>query len=121
MNNMTRVIIIGGGISGLYVALKLSQTYEVILLDDRKYIGGRVRTNENPQYEIGAGRFGENHAMVNILVERYGLAKVALPSKIRYLDAQRRQYIDGSVQHFKSCMNQAVRKAKAYSKKSYKA
>ena len=58
---MYDVIVIGGGVSGLYSSMMLSKNKSVVLIDDRTYIGGRIRTHKRPQYEIGAARFSKQH------------------------------------------------------------
>jgi protoporphyrinogen oxidase len=57
------IIIIGGGISGLNCAYKLSNNYNILLLDNRNYLGGRILTykEDNYHYELGAGRFNNKH------------------------------------------------------------
>ncbi len=98
---MFEVAIVGGGISGLYVALKLCKHRSVILLDDRDYIGGRIRTHRNPQYEIGAGRFTEHHSVLMKLVRKYRLEKVELPTDVLYLD-KNKGYIQKAHDYFDS-------------------
>ena len=53
-------IIIGGGISGLYCAKQLCEKYnnskKIMIIDERKYPGGRLITHYHPQYEIGGGK-----------------------------------------------------------------
>ena len=83
---MFDIIIIGGGIAGLYAGLKLSKKHKVIVLDDRKYYGGRIHTNKKPQYEIGAARFNSNHKILNKLVKQFKLTKFKLPKNFDYLD-----------------------------------
>lgn len=73
-----KIIVVGGGIAGLYCALHLSKYMDVILVDNREYVGGRIRTHKNPQYEIGALRFRKNHTLLNALVRHYSLQKVKL-------------------------------------------
>ena len=57
-------IIIGGGISGLYMAYKLSEIHSktVLLLESTNRFGGRIETKmrDNVQYELGAARFSNN-------------------------------------------------------------
>ena len=69
---MYDIVIIGGGISGLYLQnLLLNKTKKsVILLEKNPYLGGRVHTykvkvnNTNYVMEAGAGRFSSNHKIL---------------------------------------------------------
>ena len=58
------IIIIGGGIAGLFTAYKLSQTNKnIILFESSNKLGGKIKTikNENISYEAGAARFHKSH------------------------------------------------------------
>ena len=50
---MNDYIIIGGGITGLYALDVLNQknNYNILLCDERNYLGGRVVTHKQPHYE----------------------------------------------------------------------
>lgn len=65
------VIIIGGGISGLYTAYKLKKKYpekDVKILEKNDYLGGRIYTYHDRYFdiELGAGRF---HTRCNYLIK----------------------------------------------------
>jgi len=75
--------IIGGGITGLYCALKLSEKHKIILFDDRNYIGGRIYTKN--QLEMGAARFNNTHKNLLSLIQKYNLSPIEIPSKQNYL------------------------------------
>tara|TARA_B100000123_G_scaffold268215_1_gene242603 strand:- start:40 stop:1278 length:1239 start_codon:yes stop_codon:yes gene_type:complete len=88
---MEDISIVGGGITGLYCALRLSlekknRDKNIILIDERNYWGGRIRTNYRPQYEIGAARFNSTHKKLLKLIQRYKLTKLPLPLTIDYFD-----------------------------------
>ena len=56
------VIIIGGGISGLYTAYKLKKKNpekDIKILEKNDYLGGRIYTHHDRYFdvELGAGRF----------------------------------------------------------------
>ena len=65
--------IIGGGITGLYCALKLSEKHKIILFDDRNYIGGRIYTKN--QLEMGAARFNNTHKNLLSLIQKYNFLR----------------------------------------------
>src|SRR5210317_1031181 len=61
---MKEIIVIGGGISGLYSAKKLTNKgYKVSLYEKNNRLGGNIRTQyeEEAKLEQGAGRFNINH------------------------------------------------------------
>ena len=46
MQNMKKIVIIGGGISGLSTAWKLSEKgYKVEIIESNKFIGGLAKSN----------------------------------------------------------------------------
>ncbi len=79
------VSIIGGGIAGLYCAYELSKKYNVILYDDRNYIGGRIYTDSNG-LELGAARFNNSHKILLGLINKFNLKKYELPLTIDYVN-----------------------------------
>ena len=79
--------IVGGGITGLYCALKLSKKYKIFLFDERDYYGGRIKTyySEEDQFEYGAARFNDNHSIFLSLIKEFNLTKISLPKKQNYI------------------------------------
>lgn len=75
--------IIGGGISGLYCALELSTKHEVILLDERDYLGGRILTKNH--LELGAARFNDTHILLLKLIKRFHLTPISIPKNQDYI------------------------------------
>lgn len=74
-----RVVIVGGGLSGLCAAYELEQRgHEVTILEaETSHIGGRARTHrfENGQYgELGAMRVPANHKLTRNYINRFGLS-----------------------------------------------
>merc|ERR1712178_615897 len=73
------IIIIGAGISGLYIAYKLQSKYKILILEKNSYIGGRIYTkkfkhnNINYQYEAGGARFAETHTNIKDLINELQL------------------------------------------------
>ena len=65
------IAIIGGGISGLYCALKLSFSHKVILFEKNNYLGGRIHTNTDEHIEMGATRYNKSHHLLSKLLQEY--------------------------------------------------
>ena len=80
---MYDTLIIGGGISGIYCALHLKN---VLLLEENDYWGGRIKTHQDPHYEIGAGRFSKKHKLLWKLIQEYKLTPIPIPSRMDYRD-----------------------------------
>ena len=75
---MNDVIIIGGGLSGLYTGyniLKTVKNIKVVILEKEERLGGRVETfkNRNMSVESGAGRFHNKNNLLNELLEELQL------------------------------------------------
>lgn len=77
-------IIIGGGISGLYLNYKLLKTKKsksTLLIEKNKRLGGRIQTYSTKirgtvyNMEAGAGRFSENHKELISLIKELKLTK----------------------------------------------
>lgn len=84
---ITDVVIVGGGISGLYTALKcLHFGMRVVLLEKQDRLGGRIRTifDNGHMFEAGAGRFHENHTLLRQLIRYFGLHEQKIPHKHTY-------------------------------------
>ena len=98
------VIIIGGGISGLYSAYQLNKinpSLKVLLLESYKIFGGRVYTY-NDKYmtvDAGAGRFADSHSHLIKLIHELGLKnKVApLTNNVVYAPADGTHSIQSSI------------------------
>jgi len=87
------LIIVGGGIAGLYAGLhyiKSKPKHKVIILEKYDYIGGRIVTYSKPpyQWEIGAGRIASNHYKVKKLMDTYGLTWAPISSDSSWLSNQ---------------------------------
>ena len=68
------IVIVGGGISGLFLAYKLCDTnLTILLLEKSSSLGGRIYTmkKDDIQYECGAARFNENHTKLLSLIKEY--------------------------------------------------
>lgn len=76
--------IVGGGITGLYCALKISQKSSektILIIESDSELGGRIRTNyaKGFQVEKGAARFSENHETLMGLIQEFELEDEMLP------------------------------------------
>lgn len=70
------VVIVGGGIAGLYCAYSLSPHMNVLLLEGSDRMGGRIHTYTDARFgtiELGAGRFHDGHRMLHQLIHQLGL------------------------------------------------
>ena len=81
---MNDIIIIGGGLSGLYCFYEMEKKYKnlkISLFEKNNYFGGRILTmkkninNKNYQYEMGASRFNKNHKLMIKLLRELKLDK----------------------------------------------
>ena len=88
------VIILGGGIAGLYTAYKLNRRsphLKILLLEKENYLGGRVFTvhQGNMNVEAGAGRFADNHRYLMELLKELKLTSkmVKNGSEVAYAPA----------------------------------
>jgi len=72
-------IIIGAGITGLYLAYKLLlkgvPSTDIVIFEGSGRIGGRIYTNEHDgfRYSVGAGRLGKKHKYVMKLIKDFEL------------------------------------------------
>jgi monoamine oxidase len=73
---MKDVVIIGGGIAGMYAALKFkNEGYNVSLIEKNNRLGGHIYTLEidGVPIETGAGRFNNNHTLLLKLLKAYNI------------------------------------------------
>jgi monoamine oxidase len=70
---MTKTIIVGAGIAGLWIADQLSDS-NITVLEKEDHVGGRIITSAKHGYEIGAGRIDlRDHRRIMALIKRFGL------------------------------------------------
>jgi len=76
------MIVVGGGIAGLFMANELSKTNQVTLIEKEDYLGGRIEggTVGDDHFEIGAGRIHSNHHRILALIEKFGLKTIPISS-----------------------------------------
>ena len=105
LNKIYDLIIIGGGISGLYTLYKLSKKYpqmKIMLLESEERFGGRIytfkETIDNTEYimNLGAGRLGFHHILINQLIKELNLFKkiIEIPNSKVYIEVNN---LDGGV------------------------
>jgi len=76
---MYDIVIVGGGISGIYCLKKLIENNKhrnVVLLERNSFLGGRIRTKYNKdkvQFETGPWRFHHSHTRLLSLIHEYNL------------------------------------------------
>jgi hypothetical protein len=91
------LVIIGGGISGIYTLYKLSKTFshlKILLLESGERYGGRIysykETIDGEEYimDLGAGRLGHNHKLINNLINDLGLKPkiIDIPNTKTYIE-----------------------------------
>ena len=79
------VIIVGGGISGLYCAYNILQKNKktsILILESSNRLGGRIYTvgvGKNMKYEAGAARFSNKHKLFYKLLKELKLDKDKIP------------------------------------------
>ena len=110
------IVIVGGGISGLFLAYKLADTnLNILVLEKEKEFGGRVHTmyKNGYQYECGAARFSNKHNKLLTLIHELGLKEdiLELSDKIDTI-------IDGKKHkcNIEELLKNAVVKSKEYKK-----
>jgi cytochrome b involved in lipid metabolism len=91
------LVIIGGGISGIYTLYKLSSKYpqlKILLLESGERYGGRIysykETIDGEEYvmDLGAGRLGHHHKLINNLINELGLKPkiIDIPNTKTYIE-----------------------------------
>jgi monoamine oxidase len=81
-----KVVVVGGGLSGLTTALALRSTgWDVTVLEARDRVGGRVHTLHAPftdglHVEAGGESIDDNHVQIQALARHYGLALARRPA-----------------------------------------
>jgi monoamine oxidase len=68
---MQKMVIIGGGLSGLYAAYLLKEKYDITLLEARERIGGRILTADG--HDLGPSWVWPHHTHIAALVRDLGL------------------------------------------------
>ena len=111
-------IIIGGGVSGLYLTYKLMGSgKDILLLESSGRLGGRISTNDkkNFQVERGAARISENHHTLLKLIKELGLEdeKHELTKEMSYILKDKKVKFNRKKQ-----LEDIIKKSKKYNSKS---
>jgi hypothetical protein len=90
------VVIVGGGIAGLYSAYRLLQLQpetKLLLVEKQAYLGGRIftYTDDTMTVEGGAGRFTKHHSLLWRLLKELELDSKAVPISggFTYIDSHK--------------------------------
>jgi len=105
------LVIIGGGISGIYTLYKLSSKYsqlKILLLESGERYGGRIysykETIDGEEYimDLGAGRLGHHHKLINNLINELGLKPkiIDIPNTKTYIEVTENNSVHDKT-HFK--------------------
>ena len=95
---MYDIIIVGGGIAGLYTQYKLlNKNKKVLLIEKNGRLGGRIYTyntvvkNKKYSMEAGAGRFNDNHKYLKKLIVNLGLKNkiFEIPSNVNCIPVKK--------------------------------
>ena len=110
------IVIVGGGISGLFLAYKLVNTnLNILVIEKEKEFGGRIHTisKNGYQYECGAARFSNKHNKLLTLIHELGLKE-----DIIELSDQIDTIIDGNKGKYNidKLLHNAILKSKEYTK-----
>ena len=103
------VVIVGGGITGVYLCYRLMTTHKVILIEKRHNLGGRIHTvfdsKNNVLYEGGPWRINTNHRRVLKLLKSLQMPikplSSNLPSSIRAFAVKKKNATQQPLQRLK--------------------
>lgn len=106
----TKHIIIGAGITGLYLAYKLIlkgvSATDIVIFEGSGRIGGRIYTNEHMgfRYSVGAGRLGKKHKYVMKIIKDFKLQDqiININKTTNYFVAGRLMNEEELLNHYKS-------------------
>ena len=93
---MNDIVIIGGGIAGLYCGYKIDKKYDVSLFESNSVFGGRIYTDnftiDRKKYtlEAGAGRILSTHNLMLNLIKDMKLNDmlIKIDSKVKFIPSK---------------------------------
>jgi protoporphyrinogen oxidase len=113
INQIYDIIIVGGGIAGLYTAYKLLlqsvNKPKILLLESTNRLGGRIKTIHDKEtksnYEAGAGRFHTKQKRIINLIKELDLKEQMIPitNDIKFIPYPSNKYYE--VPHFSKIIN----------------
>ena len=93
-----KLLILGGGISGMYLAATLKRDYNIVLVDKGFSLGGKIKTlyessSKSPKikYEAGPWRINGSHKRIIQLLNKHGIKIATISSDSKYT---LKKYID---------------------------
>ena len=115
------IIIVGGGISGLFTGYKLSETgLRILIIESSERLGGRIKTihTNDILYEIGGARFHKTHTKLLSLINELDLKNdiIELPEKIDYILRKGKKYKTENKLTLNELLNEAILKSKKMKK-----
>lgn len=112
------IIVIGGGIAGLYASLKCCQDgLSVCTFEKDSRWGGRIRTIKNgtDMYEAGAARFHNNHKHLIHLLKRYNIEMVEIDNRARQYSSRLCSSSSDMISPAYALISEILKKSKTYS------
>lgn len=95
---MTKIIV-GAGITGLYLAYKLIKNKnvnpdDILIIEKSNRVGGRIYTYQNKgyKYDVGAGRLGKKQKLVMKLIKEFNLT-----NKIYDITGDKNYFVDNKL------------------------
>ena len=121
------MIIIGGGIAGLYMAYKYHEknpNEKIIILEKNDYIGGRIYTYNkyNVKYEAGAGRLSSSDKFLLKLLKEFSLDDKLIPitNKKNYIDKFEKKIKPNEFNILLEKINNLIKNKEEYNHKTIK-
>ena len=108
-------IIIGCGISGLYLGNKLSSIgHKIILFDQRERIGGRIisiKDINNNTYDVGAVKIPSDQIRINRLIKKLNLNnnKMLINNNFKYNNHSKSYYKNNLINLFDKIKNKDIK------------
>lgn len=121
------IAVVGGGISGLFTAYKLSETNKsIILFESSDRLGGKIATikkGKDISYEAGGARFHNSHSKLLSLIHELELENsiIELPKQIKHILRNKKDNYDYKTENtlnLNFLLNEAIDKRDKLSKET---